>query len=285
MELEFVSICQEFSPEHAVDDNHDAESLDECSENGSGFGHASHVERPIGWNFGGLGLTSRQLPPEIAEAHRDWYFTPMRRCWEFGHNSVRMAMALQSIPFHISCTLWEMLKKMQLVMENRTDKLKVGKLLLTGSEPAASEIDDETAMWQAQDTFGYVKLSFDTATQRRRRVVCNAAQAGVVNMHPEELEARFANYDLWIVGSDLDFVYIFVDDLIQNMADAVQYFRLNSSHGETKSGVLVCNARKPTYTSTGQVCEASNGPFSAFFNPSFQTNLPPVIFCTLIDFV
>ena len=123
-----------------------------------------------------------------------------------------------------------------------------------GNDFGMSERCGEAEMWQAQSMLGYTKLRYDSMTQERRRVVCNSAQAAILNMHPEELEARFANCDLRIVGTELDFVYLFVEDIMNATKDlGVELnFRLDSSLGKKKSAVLVCSARRITYNLTGQ---------------------------------
>jgi hypothetical protein len=109
----------------------------------------------------------------------------------------------------------------------------------------------ETTMWQEQNLCGFLSITTDSSTQRRKNVVVNAWLSNVWGMHVEELLARFASHDLHLHFPALDMLYHMADELVNTHQDRVRYHRLAGlpGHSTGRDGgrfLFVLSRRSPS---------------------------------------
>ncbi len=51
-------------------------------------------------------------------------------------------------------------------------------------------MEEEEAAWEHKEAPAIIAVTFDPASQTRRRVAFNSAWAGLMSLHPEEIAAR-----------------------------------------------------------------------------------------------
>ncbi len=67
-------------------------------------------------------------------------------------------------------------------------------------------------MWEREQEYGFMQVSFDPETQERRSLFVNTRFAELCGFHREEMLARFGNYDVEVPRPELDSLRILLDD-------------------------------------------------------------------------
>jgi hypothetical protein len=98
-------------------------------------------------------------------------------------------------------------------------------------------------LWDMDTNVGFVSISFDAISGRRRQVLANPCMAKMLGMHNEEYLARTANRDLAFPYTALDslclFLFISVRDSFPSSTPRELYARMQSRVGSTRRGMLV----------------------------------------------
>ena len=116
-------------------------------------------------------------------------------------------------------------------------------LTVTISCPTAPSLDEGELINDTETSIGFVSISFDSVSGKRRQVLANSYMAILLGMHNEEYLARTANRDLAFPYTALDslclFLYISVRDSFPTSSPRELYTRMQSRVGSARRGILV----------------------------------------------
>ena len=193
---------------------------------------------------------------------REWDYLPMFRLWSIGYCRPLLVDWFASFPPELVHAFRKSLAVVQKNMIDRISYLHSFESLRTATvvecEAISTEFDcsfDGTL--DDITSCAFMSLRFDPKTQIRQRVWANSMQAGISGIHREELLARFANHDLTFGMSDIEFLCLCIDDLLNGMADRAERFYRQifvCSNGAVRA-VLLHGSRARTYNSVGQLVQ------------------------------
>ena len=122
-----------------------------------------------------------------------------------------------------------------------------------------SHMDGSESMWDINIDVGFVSISFDTVSGKRRRVLANPRMAQLLGMHNEEYLARTANRDLPFPYTALDslliFLYTSVRDSFPSSTPRELYARMHSGVGASRRGMLAVSRGLTVVNSSAQTSE------------------------------
>jgi hypothetical protein len=109
--------------------------------------------------------------------------------------------------------------------------------------------------WQL---FALVGLDFDPNTQMRINVRANSRAALLWNMRKGELLLRFANYDLPLPYTEVDWLRVLILDLQSYFKNVTShYYRMMVGSGTDARAMMVCVTKIKTFNSLGRISQVS----------------------------
>jgi hypothetical protein len=115
---------------------------------------------------------------------------------------------------------------------------------------------DEEVEWEKEEVFALIGLEFDPSTQMRINVRANTRAALLWNLKKNELLLRFANYDLPLPFTELDWLRVLVLDLRSYFQNATShYYRIMVGSGKDARAMLVCVTKFKTFDGMGRISQ------------------------------
>jgi hypothetical protein len=162
-----------------------------------------------------------------------WGFEQLMKFSARGHPVESLAKFLTSQFFVQNLTsIADAVQSSKIIAEN----VKMSKSVVAAT-PASMQL------WDMDTNVGFVSISFDAISGRRRQVLANPCMAKMLGMHNEEYLARTANRDLAFPYTALDslclFLFISVRESFTSSTPRELYARMQSRVGSTRRGMLV----------------------------------------------
>ena len=66
--------------------------------------------------------------------------------------------------------------------------------------------------WENDEVNGFLQVSYDPDTNQRTNIAMNPRYAHLYGYHKEEMLARFANHDLEVQRTDIDWLALWLDN-------------------------------------------------------------------------
>ncbi len=127
--------------------------------------------------------------------------------------------------------------------------------VLTEYPGATDSVNGDDLVWNAAHETGFLVITFDTATRKRREILANPRLATLHGMHHEELLSRMAGRDLPLPATPLDgllaALFITVRDAFSTGAPAELYGRMSSG----SRGLLFCSRSVAAFDANGRLAE------------------------------
>ena len=213
------------------------------------------IERPLETR-NSLDLRFEQCHFLYGKVKKEWDFIPMCRLWSIGYSQHLLVDWFASFPPELVRAFKAILAELQDNMVSRFSYLtSVESMRSTvGGESVSSELDGK---WDDFSSCAFLGLRFDPKTQTRLKVSANVLQSEINCIHREELLARFANHDLTFGMSQIEFLCLVVDELLNSTADhSEKYYRQIFVVNGTVSAVLLHGSKTRTFNSIGQLTQA-----------------------------
>jgi hypothetical protein len=208
------------------------------------------------------------------ETNGRWAHTPLRQWWNFGFESESILRILQHLPQGLSSAMYRLLDTLHFLSESSAYRLQlISRLVdsisntgeLSAQDDKRKQFEDEEVEWEKEEVFALICLDFDPSTQMRISVRSNSRAALLWNLKKNELLLRFANYDLLLPFTDLDWLRVLVLDLrsyFQNVT--VHYYRMMVGSGMDARAMIVCVTKIKTFTSMGRISQVSHVLYTSF---------------------
>ena len=167
-----------------------------------------------------------------------WTLPSLHRIWSFGFDCDHVSTLLYSLPpsllrcfSHVSNT-WDSILKTH---SPEALRQKFG-CWLDKDNVVATELDQNPFLCK-------LTMTFDASTQMRTGFVANGPLASMLAMNHDALNHRLASYDLALPFCELDFVCIFLHQILRELTVPgvwrVKYLRLMSGNGLHQRCLLV----------------------------------------------
>jgi hypothetical protein len=205
---------------------------------------------------------------EFMETNGCWTHTPLRHWWNFGFEPEGILRILNHLPKRLSSAMHRLLGILHFLSESSTDRLhRMSRL--SGWHSSAVERpwhavtreqrEHEEAEWENEKVFALIGLDFDPSSRNRTNFRANSRAALLWNMRKSELLCRFANYDLPLPYTELDWLRVLVLDLqsyFQN--ESSHYYRMMVGSGNCARAMIVCVTKIKTFNSSGRISQVSH---------------------------
>ena len=112
----------------------------------------------------------------------------------------------------------------------------------------------ETMLWEDDPVCAFVCTQFDPAQGDRRMLACNRRAAELMDMHKEELLARYAHREVYVPFVEADWLANFVHDLdYGDEPRNERYIRTVWTQGGARRPYLMQNTKVKVFDSFGRV--------------------------------
>ena len=188
-----------------------------------------------------------------------WMQPPIVRYWNFGFQQTKIFKILNSLPQPLGLAFEQVLKALTAKAENsistmQTLSASVGWSNFEKDSILSQQIDPLVRFESA--SIGLIKVDYDHITQSRTRVDLNAFFARLWCMSKEQLLLRFADDNVPLPYSELDWLRSLVFDLETHFHnDTIKYSRLIFGNGQAVRAVLVEITSRKTFNSVGQITQ------------------------------
>ena len=205
---------------------------------------------------------------DILEIDGRWVYTPLRQWWNFGYESESILRILRHLPQRLSSAIHRLLGTLHFMSEYSTCRLqhtfRLADCLSSTGEPSLHEdtqlqFEDEEVEWEREKVFALISLGFDPSTQMRTNVRANSRAALLWNLRKSELLLRFANYDLPLPYTELDWLRLLVLDLRSYFKNVTSHFhRTIVGSGNGARAMIVCVTKIKTFNYLGRISKVSH---------------------------
>jgi hypothetical protein len=205
---------------------------------------------------------------DFIERNGCWNHTPLRHWWNFGYESESIIKIIRHLPQRVSSSIHRMLGTLHFLSEYSTFKLQhmsrlVRQLSDTEEQILQGDIQvhlaHEEAEWEKEEVFALIRLDFEPSSQMRTNVRANSRAALLWNMRKGELLLRFANYDLPLPYTELDWLRVLVLDLQSYFKNVTSHFlRMMVGSGKGARAMIVCVTKIKTFNSSGRISQVSH---------------------------
>ena len=200
-----------------------------------------------------------------------WTLPALHRIWSFGFDCDHVSTLLYSLPpsllrcfSHVSNT-WDSILKTH---SPEALQQKFG-CWLDKDNVVATELDQNPFLCK-------LTMTFDASTQMRTGFVANGPLASMLAMNHDTLNHRLASYDLALPFCELDFVCIFLHQILRELTVPgvwrVKYLRLMSGNGLHQRCLLVRWCSLAQVDGDGRVVEVRYTCAACQPAPSSQNN-------------
>jgi hypothetical protein len=202
---------------------------------------------------------------EFMEINCCWNHTPLRHWWNFGYESESILKIMRHLPPRLNSSMHRLLDTLHSLSEYSACSLQHMSRLASWL-PSTEELpfqgdtwvqrEEEEAEWEKEVVFALLSIVFDPVTQARRNVRANSRAALLWNMRKSELLLRFANYDLPLPYTELDWLRILILDLREYFQNATShYHRMMVGSGKGARAMIVCVTKIKTFNCLGRISQ------------------------------
>ena len=176
-----------------------------------------------------------------------WKYLHLQELWLFGYRTDDISNFLGSIPI----AMWPSLRHLLFLLEKKYQPTTFApQLTVQSTDFGQSKL--ETTMWEDQNDCGFLQFTFDPSTGERLEITANDFQACFWNMTKHELLSRLENYSMPLFVTSIDFLELFIDDLLNEFQDRERYCRAFSNLSPLSNAVLVHWSIQRRFNSCGQ---------------------------------
>ena len=205
----------------------------------------------------------------MMETNGPWAHTPLRQWWNFGYALEDIERILRHLPPGLSSAMHRLLDTLHYLSEVSVYRLQVMSRL-AGWQSNTTNTDElsklggtrgqfEEAEWEKEEVFALIGLDFDPTTQKRVNVRANSRAALLWNLRKPELLLRFANYDLPLPYTELDWLRVLILDLQSYFLNVTtHYYRMMVGSGKDARAMMVCVTKFKTFSSGGRISQVSS---------------------------
>jgi hypothetical protein len=220
------------------------------------------IERPLA-TYDNLDLQYETCQFVYEKLKREWDYLPMSRLWSVGYGRSLLVDWFASFPPELVYAFRKILAIFQQNMIARLKYLSYFESMRRTTVDCGSRPAEFDGIWDDAPSFAFLSLRFNPNNQTRQKVWANKMQADINCVHREELLARFANHDLPFGMSDIEFLCLAVDELLNSTVDrGERYIRqIAVCNGEVRA-VLLHGSRTRSYNSVGQLVQVLRRPIT-----------------------
>ena len=190
---------------------------------------------------------------------QEWMQTTIIRNWNGGYQAACVSKIINSLPqpliswfSRVLLTVSNMADESSRTMQKWTPLIGWG-TIEKNSDWLATEL---CSYFENEKDAGLIQIDFDPTTLSREHVDFNTYFAGLWCMSKEELLFRFADYDVPLPYSDLDWLRNLIFDLETHFQNnTTRYSRLVFGSGQAARAVLVEVTTRKTFNAVGQVIQ------------------------------
>ena len=210
--------------------------------------HPLNVERPLQTN---TCINSRFSPSlEVnAFSHMEGLMSIYKRFFAAGYDSIQLLQIFNNLPLHILSIINEgviAMHKLSVIWK------KYPRDNVTPASPSPQTLSHDSS---SENGLGYFTISWDQQSSARTFFQVNHSAGALLNLHPEEIVARFGNCEFRMPLTDLEFLAQILSDVLnfQN-PKFVTYARLalhTSSSNQFQDALFVRCTRYRLFDSVG----------------------------------
>ena len=155
---------------------------------------------------------STRKPQSEVKTKQDWTYLPIVRYLTFGFKKKCMDCVFESIPQHVATEFKRILKKVDTMLCERIQNqvyLGDGE---TDCRQGIEMIDYECKMWKEQNICGYLKITYEPASQEPIKVQLNDKFSQYAGVKCKEFPKCLADHDLPLPCPELDFFFLMIHD-------------------------------------------------------------------------
>jgi hypothetical protein len=205
---------------------------------------------------------------DFMEMNGCWTHTQLRHWWNFGYEAESILRILRHLPQRLSSSIHRLLSSLHFTSEystyTRQHMSRLVRCLPNADEMSSQggthmQLDDDEVEWENEQVFALIGLDFDPSTQIRTNVRANSRAALLWNLRKSEFLLRFANYDLQLPYTEIDWLRVLVLDLrsyFQNVTS--HYHRMMVGSGMGARAMLVCVTKIKTFNGLGRISQVSH---------------------------
>jgi hypothetical protein len=176
------------------------------------------AERPLSSINHIIFRTQRSFPS--IKLKNQWAFKIIYKIWAAGYQVQSLVTIFDSFSPRLAATARHALVELQERSNRKVFQLTQGLASIGAAARICGEecptehsrLLAEAEMWEREQEYGFMQVSFDPETQERRSLFVNTRFAELSGFHREEMLARFGNYDVEVPRPELDSLRILLDD-------------------------------------------------------------------------
>ena len=206
-----------------------------------------------------VGLNYHSPLVEFIQSRNGWMQSPVIRLWNFGYQPAPIKKIIGTLPPPLFSAIGSALDSLSVIADqSSTSLIKLSEAMgwnKAEERTIVSMATDECAHFEAETDLGLIHIDYVPSTQSRKRVAFNTCFAELWSMSKEDLLLRFADYDVPLPYSELDWLRVLISDVEAHFQNVTtQYLRLTFGSGQAARAVLAEVTTKKSFTAVGQIC-------------------------------
>jgi hypothetical protein len=191
-------------------------------------------------------------------AKDSWMQPPMARHWNFGYKTTNIFKILNSLPEPMLNIFEQVIESIvalfgELNKTMRTVHTMIGSKSVDENSIACME-SDFSSQFESERDIGLIQIDYDPLTQSRKHFALNTFLANLWGMTKDELILRFADYDVPLPYSELDWLRTLIFELETHVdTNTTRYSRLIFGTGQAARTALVQVTTNKSFDADGQI--------------------------------
>ena len=205
-------------------------------------------------------------PPlaELMEA-QCWRQLPLQHVWNLGHRAFPIVGIMGALPSRLRLALKQISDLLHSITIDSTSMLgnvrNITKFEKCQPDSGPLRIDqpDVADVWDQEQHFGLIRVTFDPETQIRQNIDANRRAGEFWGLNKEEFRFRYQQNNIPILSCELDWLRAFAVYTARYFDDSVtQYARLSLGGVASLQHCLVRITTLKTFDSCGRITQVDN---------------------------
>jgi hypothetical protein len=184
---------------------------------------------------------------------------PVIRYWNFGYQPATLLKIMNSLPKTLTLLVEQVFEALTDLVEKSNENMRsvhtmLGPDAALDTNSLAGFNSNLFSHFESEMNAGLIMVKYDPITQSRKNVILNTFLARVWGMTKDELLLRFADYDVPLPYSELDWLRTLLFELETHFdTTTARYSRLIFGTGQAARAVLVQVTTSKRFDAVGQL--------------------------------